>query len=68
MTLVASLQVCLHPLNEIATQQGALRDVVADTQGGRGTFTLQWRAINCRPKPRAFPITNRDSAACSAAR
>jgi hypothetical protein len=36
----ASLHVRLYPMNETATQQGALQGVVADTQGGRGTFTL----------------------------
>lgn len=36
----ASLHVRLYPVNETATQQGALQGVVADTQGGRGTFML----------------------------
>jgi hypothetical protein len=36
----ASLHVRLYPINDTATQQGALQGVVADTQGGRGTFTL----------------------------
>jgi hypothetical protein len=35
-----NLHVRLYPVNEAATQQGALQGVVADTQGGRGTFTL----------------------------
>ncbi len=38
--LPASLHVRLYPVNEAARQQGALQGVVADTQGGRGTFTL----------------------------
>ncbi len=38
--LPASLHVRLYPVNETARQQGALQGVVADTQGGRGTFTL----------------------------
>ena len=36
----ASLHVRLYPVNDTATQQGALHGVVADTMAGRGTFTL----------------------------
>jgi hypothetical protein len=38
--LPASLHVRLYPVNDTATQQGALQGVVADTHGGRGNFTL----------------------------
>lgn len=37
----ASLHVRLYPVNDTATQWGALQGVVADSHGGRGTFSLQ---------------------------
>lgn len=37
---VASLHVRLYPVNDTATQWGALQGVVADNHGGRGTFSL----------------------------
>ena len=36
----ASLHVRLYPVNNVATQWGALQGIVADNQGGRGTFSL----------------------------
>jgi hypothetical protein len=37
----ASLHVRLYPVNDRATQLGALQGVVADSHGGRGTLSLQ---------------------------